>query len=108
MFIIAPTIAFADHHNTNEEAVKNENRSEEDRARDEARKPLEVLNFYGVEPGMKIVDLATGSYYSTIFDNAVGKEGHLYAQTSQGGYDRNKEVIDKRYAELDNSTSTLR
>ena len=32
-------------------------RSEEDRARDPGRKPVDVLNFFGVEAGMDVVDL---------------------------------------------------
>lgn len=60
-------------------------RSEEDRARDAARKPAEVLAFFGVEPGDTIVDIwAAGGWYTEVFSEAVGPEGKVYAQNGPG------------------------
>jgi predicted methyltransferase len=56
-------------------------RSEEDRARDAGRKPVEVLNLFGVEPGMAVIDLmAAGGWYSEVLSHAVGAEGSVTAQ----------------------------
>jgi predicted methyltransferase len=56
-------------------------RSEEDRARDPGRKPVDVLNFFGVEAGMDVVDLmAAGGWYSEVLSIAVGADGSVAAQ----------------------------
>ena len=56
-------------------------RSDEDKARDAARRPAEVLEFLGVEPGMTVMDLlASGGWYTEVLSVAVGPEGTVYAQ----------------------------
>ena len=56
-------------------------RSEEDRARDAGRKPVEVLGVLGVEPGMDALDLiAAGGWYTAVLSAAVGDEGTVTAQ----------------------------
>ncbi|NKB97596.1 MAG: SAM-dependent methyltransferase [Pseudomonadales bacterium] len=56
-------------------------RPEADVARDDGRKPFAVLDFLGVEPGMKVVDvLASSGYYTEALAHAVGPEGTVYAQ----------------------------
>jgi predicted methyltransferase len=58
-----------------------EARSEEDRARDAGRKPVEILTLMGVEPGMDVLDLmAAGGWYSEVLSIAVGPEGSVTAQ----------------------------
>lgn len=58
-----------------------DSRSEEDRARDAARKPVQVLEFLGIEPGMDVVDLmAAGGWYSEVLSLAVGTDGSVAAQ----------------------------
>ena len=71
-------------------------RSDEDKARDEARRPGEVLAFLGVEPGMTVMDLlASGGWYTEVLSVAVGPEGAVYAQNppmllgfNEGAYDK--------------------
>ena len=66
-----------------EAAVSDPRRSEADRARDETSKPVEVLGFFGVEPGMRVLDLLSGGgYYSEILAYAVGSEGRVVAHTN--------------------------
>ena len=61
-------------------ALANPARPEADRARDAARKPAEVLQFFGIEQGKKVADLlAGGGYYTRILVKAVGEEGQVYA-----------------------------
>jgi predicted methyltransferase len=60
-------------------AVADPNRPAEDRARDTARKPAEVIAFAGVKPGDTVVDLIPGGgYFTRIFSKAVGPTGHVY------------------------------
>ncbi len=57
-----------------------------DFARDAARKPVEVLEFLGLRPGMTVLDLyAAGGYYTFILSKAVGENGTVYAQNTPRG-----------------------
>ncbi len=61
-------------------AVADPARPAEDRARDVARKPAEVIAFAGVKPGDTVVDLIPGGgYFTRVFSKAVGPNGHVYA-----------------------------
>ncbi|MBC54854.1 MAG: hypothetical protein CMQ34_13585 [Gammaproteobacteria bacterium] len=54
-----------------------------DRMRDDARKPVEVLSFLGLQEGMTALDVyAAGGYYTFVLSRAVGDEGTVYAQNS--------------------------
>jgi predicted methyltransferase len=54
-----------------------------DRMRDSARKPVEVLQFLGLQSGMAVLDVyAAGGYYTFILSRAVGPQGIVYAQNS--------------------------
>lgn len=61
-------------------AIKDPTRLEDQRARDEARKPKTILTFAGVKAGDKVADLAAGSgYYTAILSRVVGDGGKVYA-----------------------------
>lgn len=65
-------------------ALANEGRAQEDRDRDAARKPAEVLEFFGVTQGMTAMDMmAASGYYTEVLSLAVGAEGHVYAQNPE-------------------------
>ncbi len=67
-----------------EAAVANAARPDADRERDAARKPADVLEFIGVQPGMTVLDLFTGGgYYAEIIAHIVGGEGRVIAQTNE-------------------------
>ena len=67
-----------------EAAVNNPARSEKDRDRDAARKPAEVLEFFGIEPGMKVLDLFSGGgYYTELLSYVVGPEGRVAAHNNE-------------------------
>ena len=67
-------------------AISGPDRDVTDFARDEARKPVEVLDFLGLETGMSVVDLyAAGGYYTFILSKAVGSDGIVYAQNTIRG-----------------------
>tara|TARA_R110002110_G_scaffold248810_2_gene464979 strand:- start:690 stop:1481 length:792 start_codon:yes stop_codon:yes gene_type:complete len=56
-------------------------RSDEDKARDQHRKPAQVLAFLGLETGDTVLDLiASGGWYSVAAAIATGPSGKVYAQ----------------------------
>ena len=70
-------------------AVAEPDRSQRDRARDVDRKPAEVLAFFGVRPGMTVVELMAGDgYYVEILSRAVGEGGKVIAHNNQYVLDR--------------------
>lgn len=71
------------------EALSAPERPEQDRERDDERRPAEILAFLGVSPGMKIVDLmAARGYYTEILARLVGPQGGLYVHNNQFVLDR--------------------
>jgi predicted methyltransferase len=76
---------YANHHESAlaklEMALASESRSERDRARDEGRKPAQVMEFLGISSGMTVLDMiAAGGFYTEVLSLAVGNEGKVYAQ----------------------------
>jgi predicted methyltransferase len=62
-------------------ALASANRPQEDKDRDADRKPAELLAFFGVKPGMTVVDIiALGGYITEAASVAVGPKGKVYAQ----------------------------
>ena len=69
--------------------LADDSRPEEDRARDADRKPAEVLDFFGIEPGMRVVDLqSTRGYYTELLSTIVGPEGRVYAHNNDFVWNR--------------------
>lgn len=79
-------------------------RSDEDKVRDEQRKPAQVLTFLGLRTGDTVLDIwASGGWYTEVMSIAVGPEGKVYAQNSaavlnwrDGYYDK---LISERLAD---------
>ena len=70
-------------------ALAHPDRAEEDAVRDEARKPIQVVEFIGVETGMTILDVASSTgWYAEVLAAAVGPEGTVIAQNSPRFADR--------------------
>jgi predicted methyltransferase len=62
-------------------ALASADRPPEDKARDADRKPAELMEFFGVKPGMTTVDIiALGGYVTEVLSVAVGPKGKVYAQ----------------------------
>ena len=69
-----------------EVALSGPDREVADFARDSARKPVQVLEFLGIQTGMTVLDLyAAGGYYTFILSKAVGENGTVYAQNTERG-----------------------
>lgn len=69
-----------------EVALSGPDREVTDFARDSARKPIQVLEFLGIQAGMTVLDLyAAGGYYTFILSKAVGENGTVYAQNTERG-----------------------
>lgn len=65
-------------------AVAAPERSDADRKRDAIDHPVEVLAFFGLQPGMQVADLmSAGGYYTEIVARAVGPGGSVTAQNNQ-------------------------
>ena len=70
-------------------------RTDDDRQVDTARKPVDFLKFVNVQPGMLVLDVATGRGYTTqLLALAVGSSGKVWAQA-----DKLRPEITKRLAE---------
>jgi len=63
--------------------VHDRDRSDADRVIDQRRQPEKLLEFYGVMPGMRVLDLGAGGGYNTeLLARVVGPSGIVYAQNS--------------------------
>jgi predicted methyltransferase len=68
------------------EKLEADARPMEDKIRDGARRPYQVMMLLGVEEGMTAVDIgAGGGWWSWVFSAAVGDGGTVYAQGMRGG-----------------------
>ena len=85
-------------------AVTNEYRLPANIARDSERKGGEVISFFGVEPGMTVVDLAASrGYFTEILSGTVGNEGKIYAQYRGGErFETQKEQLAAHYNQFGN------
>ena len=77
-------------------ALSGPDRDVADFVRDEVRRPVEVLTFLGIEPGMQVLDVyAAGGYYTFILAKAVGPQGQVFAQNTPRGlnYEEDRQNI---------------
>lgn len=66
------------------DVLSQKNRSADDVALDNGRKPAELLKFLGVLPGMRVAELgAGGGYTAELLARAVGSEGQVFGQNSK-------------------------
>jgi predicted methyltransferase len=74
-------------------AIADTGRPDTDTARDANRHPAALLEFAGLKPGMKVVDLLPGGgYFTRIFAKTVGPKGFVYAYYSNGADERLKKA----------------
>ena len=83
-----------------ERAIDNPRRSPADRKRDSPRKADQVLAFFGIQPGMTVLDLYSGGgYYTELLSYMVGSSGRVVAHNNTP-YERFASAeIEERYAD---------
>lgn len=84
--LFASNLGIAQDSTALRRALAGPDRDVSDFVRDEARKPVEVLEFLGIGAGMTVLDVyAAGGYYTFILSKAVGPDGLVYAQNTERG-----------------------
>ena len=80
-------------------SIASEERLEKDRERDERSKPATVLEFFEIQPGMRVLDLFSGGgYYSELLSRVVGPEGSVVAHNNSAYVNYVGDEIEQRYA----------
>jgi len=81
-------------------AVDSQERPPKDRARDDNRHYAEILEFFGVRPGMTILELfGAGGNTAEVLARAVGPNGKVYMQNPDFFYERfGRKEVDERLA----------
>lgn len=93
------TAAFADLAPDFMEKLQSESRPAEDRARDEARRPRQVLELLEVDAGDTVVDVgAGGGWYTRVLSAAVGPEGKVISQVGPRALEQNNGQAQKDLA----------
>jgi predicted methyltransferase len=97
--LTAITSTMALSHDTNEnsfsKALESKHRAQADRDRDAGRKPEKVMKFFGIKPGMTVLEvLSSGGYYTEVLSHRVGNKGKVIAQNNKFIL----EVFDGRFA----------
>lgn len=81
-------------------AVSNPQRPAEDVAKDEQRKPAQVLSFLNISSGMNVLDLFSGGgYYTEMLNTLVGPDGTVIAHTNQAYIPYSGESYQRRYTD---------
>jgi len=81
-------------------AVSNPQRPAEDIIKDAGRKPDQVLAFFGIKPGMTVLDLFSGGgYYTEMLNSLVGEDGKVIAHTNEAYIPFSGEIFKKRYVD---------
>lgn len=73
LFVAHLPLAIADDHGRLAEII--DARSDEAKARDQFRHPMETLSLFGIKEGMTVVDALPGSWYGDIIAPLVGAKG---------------------------------
>lgn len=79
-------------------AVSSDKRPDRDTARDEGRRPAELMAFFGIAPGQAVAELNSGwGYITGLLAEIVGDEGEVYSHTTEASIKRwNGNPIEKR------------
>jgi len=81
------------------EKLTADSRPEEDKARDGARRPYQVMQLLGVDAGMTAVDIgAGGGWFTRVLSAAVGPSGKVIAQFGPRALEQNDGASQKALA----------
>jgi predicted methyltransferase len=88
-------------------AVSHPVRPNQDVKRDQIRNPSEVLKFFDIKKGDRVLELmASGGYYTELLSHCVGQSGTVFMQNNQQFYDFqtdkavNARLMDNRLANV--------
>jgi predicted methyltransferase len=81
-------------------AVDSQERLPKDRARDDNRHYAEIMEFFGVRPGMTVLELfGAGGNTAEVLARAVGSNGKVYMQNPDFFYERfGRQAVEERLA----------
>ena len=83
-----------------DKAVVAERRSEADHTRDATSKPAVVLDFFGLKPGMVVIDLfGGGGYYTELAALVVGDTGKVYFHNNKAYIPLVEKELGTRFAD---------
>ncbi len=98
--VAEPSVAVEAPMSVYEAALANESRPAADSERDAGRKPAEMLEFMGIEPGMAVLDMFSGGgWYAEIIAHVVGENGHVTAHTNEAYKNFVGEALEERFAD---------
>lgn len=102
VFVVMAALAACSASAPNYSAVlTNTDRPANERELDAARKPNEVLAFYGVKSGDKVADLGAGrGYYTAILSEIVGPTGIVYTQNPNSRDEINQRWKSPKFANV--------
>ncbi len=81
-------------------ALDHPERTAADRARDPLRKPEQVLAFFEIKPGMRVLDLFSGGgYYTEILSRTTGSGGSVTSHNNPAYLDYAKDELVARFAD---------
>jgi predicted methyltransferase len=85
-------------------AIADPRRPADDVARDAGRKPAQVVEFFGVGPGQRVLDISSGNgYFTRILSEVVGSNGSVVANNSGNRIDDEfKANLQAQYSSYDN------
>jgi predicted methyltransferase len=105
VLLLSAAVASADVAPGFDEALASAERASEDKARDAARQPKEVLEFVGIGDGMTVLDVAASTgWYTEVLAAAVGPDGRVIAHNTEGRRDRSEPGIAPKAERLGNVT----
>jgi cytosol alanyl aminopeptidase len=94
----SPNASQASARNAKTAVVDAPDRTEADRKLDAGRKPVEMLEFLGVQPGMKVEDIGAATGYTTeLLARAVGPSGTVYLQNDPRWLSFLKDALTERF-----------
>lgn len=80
LFILTNVQAYGGYVGPIGDAVKAENRTDANKARDVYRHPQQTLEFFGIKPEMKVLEILPGrGWYTEILAPLLAEKGHLTA-----------------------------
>jgi len=94
LLIVSAGLAFADDFDAVEAklttAMASDTRTEAEKERDQNRRPIETLKFFGLREDMKIIELLPGGgWYTKLLVPVVAEKGEYYAALGTGSISKN-------------------